>query len=181
MAIAAVRPAVPADVDEIVRIQHVTWRAAYAGIVPDAAIDQLTGDPARAAWAAAIAAGDNDPAGPAYHVLVATEGDWTVGFCAAAGYRGEGGALAEIGTLLVEPRWGRRGHGGRLLGHAAAALRPTGADRGHAWLPEADVASLRFYRAAGWEPDGAARVLDTGDGSLREVRVAGPLELALHD
>ena len=32
-------------------------------------------------------------------------------------------AIAEVSTLLVEPRWGRRGHGGRLLAAAAAALR----------------------------------------------------------
>ena len=42
MAIAAVRPATPDDVDEIVRIQALTWRAAYAGLVPDEAIAQRT-------------------------------------------------------------------------------------------------------------------------------------------
>lgn len=184
MAIAAVRAAVPADVDEIVRIQDVTWRAAYSEVVPEAALARLTGEQARQAWAAAVEAtesGGADAGGARYHVMVATEGDWTVGFAAAAYYRGEGGVLAEISTLLVEPRWGRRGHGGRLLAHVAAALRAGGAVRGHAWLPESDVASLRFYATAGWVPDGAARTLDTGDGALREVRVAGPLDLELDD
>jgi GNAT superfamily N-acetyltransferase len=173
MAIAAVRPAIPDDVDDIVRIQSLTWRAAYTDVVPAEAIDQLSGPEARQAWTAAVEAGES------YQVLVATEGEWTVGFCAAAVYSGEGGTLAEISTLLVEPRWGRRGHGGRLLAHAAATLRAAGADRGHAWVPETDVASLGFYAGAGWHPDGAARVLDTGAGTLREVRVAGPLSLQL--
>lgn len=179
MAIAAVRAAVPADVDEIVRIQDVTWRAAYAGAVPEEALAALTGPQARQAWIDAVGAGGTTTDAATYHVHVATEGDWTVGFCAAANYRGEGGALAEISTLLVEPRWGRRGHGGRLLAHTSAALRAAGADRGHAWLLASDAASLRFYGLAGWGPDGAARALDTGDEPLREIRVSGLLELHL--
>ncbi|GEL20350.1 GNAT family N-acetyltransferase [Pseudonocardia asaccharolytica] len=173
MAIAAVRPAVAQDVDEIVRIQAAVWRTAYAELVPAEALDQLAGPAARQAWAAAL------DAGPGYHVLVASEGAWTVGFCAAACYIGEGGVLAEVNTLLVEPRWGRRGHGGRLLAAAAGHLREDGAQRGHAWVPEADLVSRRFYARAGWEPDGAVRTLDTGDGPLREVRLAGTMELRL--
>src|SRR5687767_7717555 len=40
MARAAVRPAAPADVDEIVRIQAATWRIAYTALVPDSAISR---------------------------------------------------------------------------------------------------------------------------------------------
>ncbi|HXV94484.1 MAG TPA: GNAT family N-acetyltransferase [Pseudonocardia sp.] len=179
MAIAAVRPAAAGDVDEIVRIQEDTWRAAYAGLVPAAALDQLGGPAARESWAAAVAAGEGR------HVLVATEGRWTVGFCAAAHYAGEGAQtagiaeIAEIAVLLVEPRWGRRGHGGRLLAAAAAALRGHGAERGQAWIPAADAASRSFYLRAGWEHDGAARTLDTGEGTLREIRMSGSLALRL--
>ncbi len=88
-------------------------------------------------------------------------------------------AWGEIGTLLVEPRWGRRGHGGRLLAAAADALRGHGARYGLAWVPEKDDASRRFYARAGWELDGTVRALDTGDGMLREVRLTGSLDLRL--
>jgi len=191
MALAAVRPAVRTDVDEIVRIQAATWATAYAELVPAAALAQLDSDGARQAWAAAIAAGDG------HHVLVATEGAWTVGFCAAAAAgeastsgeppngRAQLGAdvgpqfWGEIGALLVEPRWGRRGHAGRLLAAAATALQAAGARYGLAWIPETDEASRRFYARAGWEPDGAVRGLDTGGGILREIRVTGSLDLSL--
>lgn len=190
MAIAAVRPAAAPDVDEIVRIQADTWAAAYAALVPGPAIAQLRSPAARQAWEDAVAAGDG------YHVLVASEGDWTVGFCAAARTQAPPGTpaadtatadrpavgpehWAEIGALLVEPRWGRRGHGGRLLATVAAELRAAGARYGLAWVPEADEASRRFYARAGWEPDGAVRVLDTGDGELREIRITGSLDLPL--
>jgi GNAT superfamily N-acetyltransferase len=186
MATAAVRPATPEDVDEIVRIQADTWSTAYAGLVPAGALAQLREPAARAAWAAAV------DAGAGHHVLVATEGTWTVGFCAAAPAVAPDGAVApsgptlgpeawaEISALLVEPRWGRRGHGGRLLAAAATHLRADGAHYGLAWVPEADAASRSFYKAAGWNADGTVRVLDTGEGELREVRVTGSLDLELH-
>ncbi|GAA4551217.1 GNAT family N-acetyltransferase [Pseudonocardia xishanensis] len=172
MALASVRPAVDTDVDEIVRIQAETWRLVYADLLPPAALDALTSEDARGTWQDAVAAGEP------YHVLVALEGEWTVGFCAAAHYAGQDGlAIAEISTLLVEPRWGRRGHGGRLLAAAGAALRRAGSREGRAWVPEADTASRRFYERAGWAADGAVRTLDTGEGTVREVRHTGTLDL----
>src|ERR671911_333098 len=162
MALATVRRAVDADVDALLRIQSDTWRAAYAELVPAEALAQLSTPAAREAWRAAGGA---------------VEGGWTVGFCAAAHYGGENGAaIAEVSTLLVEPRWGRRGHGGRLLAAAADALRGHGAEMGWAWVPEADAVSRAFYGHAGWEADGAVRGLDTGAGLLREVRLSGPLD-----
>ncbi|MCW0216568.1 MAG: GNAT family N-acetyltransferase [Pseudonocardia sp.] len=179
MAIAAVRPAADTDVDEIVRIQADTWRVAYAGIVPEEALAQLSGDEARAAWSDAVGAGDGSAA-DSYWVFVATEGEWTVGFCAAARYAGrEDRDIAEISALVVEPRWGRRGHGGRLLAAAAKALREAGSERGRAWVPETDTATRGFYARAGWVPDGAVRTLDTGAGTVREVRCSGSLDLVL--
>jgi L-amino acid N-acyltransferase YncA len=174
MALATVRRAVEADVDALVRIQSDTWRAAYAGLIPAEALAQLTTPAAREAWRSAVRVGEG------HHVLVATEGDWTVGFCAAVYYGGkDGAAIAEVSTLLVEPRWGRRGHGGRLLAAATDALRGHGARVGLAWVPEADAVSRAFYGHAGWEADGAVRGLDTGAGTLREIRLSGPLDLSL--
>jgi GNAT superfamily N-acetyltransferase len=176
MALATVRPAEPADVDEITRIQTATWAAAYADLVPAAAIEHLSGPEATEAWAAAVAAGA---------VHVAAEGGWTVGFVAAgpADVPADSPlgpeAWGEVGALLVEPRWGRRGHAGRLLAAAAGALRERGARYGLVWVPEKDDASRRFYARAGWEPDGTVRGLDTGEGVLREVRYTGSLDLAL--
>ncbi|WP_344411994.1 GNAT family N-acetyltransferase [Pseudonocardia ailaonensis] len=174
MALAAVRRATDDDVAEIVRIQADTWRLAYAGFVPEAALAELTSEAATQAWRDAVAAGEP------FHVFVAEEGSHVVGFCAAAHYAGQKDlSIAEISTLLVEPRWGRRGHGGRLLATAAAALREAGSAEGRAWVPEGDTASRRFYPRAGWKPDGAVRTLDTGDGTLREIRHTGTLDLRL--
>jgi L-amino acid N-acyltransferase YncA len=172
MATAAVRIAAVEDVDEIVRLQADTWRTAYAGLLPAAALEQVAGPQARAAWAAAVTAPDGS------RVLVATEGDWTVGFAAVSVVTGAP-EWGEIAVLVVEPRWGRRGHGGRLLAAAAGHLDGLGARYGMAWVAEADTATRRFYASAGWGPDGQARVLDTGEGELRELRITGSLDLKL--
>ncbi|BBG00763.1 N-acetyltransferase [Pseudonocardia saturnea] len=155
-------------------IQDRTWRTAYAGLLPEEAFASLTSDAARSHWTDAVHAGDG------FHLLVALEGDEIVGFAAAARYAGAGDlSIAEVSALLVEPRWGRRGHGGRLLATAATALRAAGEQTGRVWVPEADAASRGFYARAGWEPDGAVRTLDTGTGTIREIRMAGTLDLRL--
>jgi GNAT superfamily N-acetyltransferase len=182
MADADTRPAAPVDAAELARIQLRTWRAAYAEILPAEVLAGLDDATVADQWREAVEHGT---------VLVATEGEWLVGFTAtglapepeSADAKGnpppDAATVALIGTLLVEPRWARRGHGGRLLAAAGAAMRRQGATRGIAWIPEADTASLNFYRRAGWQPDGTVRTLDAGGRPLREVRLSGGLDLEL--
>lgn len=180
MALASVRLAVADDAAAVAHVQRTVWTSAYADLLPPGAVEGFDEAAVAAGWAAPIAAGA---------VWVATEGDALVGFCAAGaaspddladaagGVPDDAGSVAAVATLLVEPRWGRRGHGGRLLVEAAAVLRGAGATRGIAWVPERDTASRRFYERAGWEPDGTVRTLDAGGRPLREIRVAGDLDL----
>jgi GNAT superfamily N-acetyltransferase len=164
MADASVRPARAADAAELGRIQVETWRLGYADVLPSAVLTELSPELAAETWTAAL----TDPPSPRHRVLVAQEGEWTVGFVAVAP---EDDRSVELGPLLVEPRWGRRGHGSRLLAAAIDTVRPDGVTRAVAWLPEADEVSRTFFGSAGWAADGAARVLDTGAGQLREIRI----------
>jgi GNAT superfamily N-acetyltransferase len=168
----SVRPATVDDVPELARIQLDTWRLAYQTVPPE--IQQsLTVDEIAASWQAAI----TTPPTPSHRVLVATEGAHRVGFTAFgpdADRQPDDPApesTAAVSMLLVEPRWGRRGHGSRLLAAVADLARAGGADRLVAWVPAADSVSLRFYRSAGWEPDGLRRDLDTGAGTVTELRL----------
>lgn len=186
MAVAAVHSALTEDIPEIARIQRETWLTAYAELLPPTVLAGLDAADAEQAWHSALREG-------AARLFVATEGSWTVGFCSAgpapdgemADPNGilpaDAATTALIGTLLVEPRWGRRGHGGRLLGTAAAALRAQGSTRGIVWVPERDTASRAFFTKVGWSPDGTARTLDAGGQPLRELRMSGTLELVLKD
>ncbi|AXB48066.1 GNAT family N-acetyltransferase [Amycolatopsis albispora] len=184
MSQAKVRAATAADVAEIARIQRDTWRIAYAEFLGEQALAALADPETEQQWAAAVEH-------PGTAVLVATEGEFTVGFCVAGPAPADEAASAAgelpedadsvglIATVLVEPRWGRRGHGGRLLAHAATALRELGAARGITWVAQSDAASLSFYKRAGWHPDGTVRTLDTGEKTIRELRLTGPLDLQL--
>jgi GNAT superfamily N-acetyltransferase len=171
MADVSVRPARPSDAAELARIQVETWRAGYASILPASVLEALSVEQAIETWGGALAA----PPSPRHRVLIAQEAQWSVGFVTVAP---EDGGTVEIGPLLVEPRWGRRGHGSRLLAAAVDTVRPDGATRAIAWLPEADEVSRTFFGSAGWAADGTARVLDTGAGQLREVRIHVSLEPA---
>lgn len=177
MADVSVRAARPEDVPEIARIQVETWRVAYAASLPAAVLESITPETATPAWAAAV----GSPPSPRHHVLVAQEQRWLVGFVALAPADDleeedpEPQTTAQIGPLLVEPRWGRRGHGSRLLAAAVDHARADGMTRAITWIPDADVASRDFFASAGWQPDGYAHLLDTGAGDLREIRLHASL------
>lgn len=184
MSTADVRPAGQADVAEIARIQLQVWRMAYAEILGQRVVDGLDAADLVNRWSGAVEHPDTD-------VYVACEGSFTVGFCVAGPAPEEDVTSADgtlpqdadrtglVATVLVEPRWGRRGHGGRLLATAASALRERGAERGVTWVAQSDSASLSFFRGAGWNPDGTVRTLDTGERTVRELRLTGALDLRL--
>jgi GNAT superfamily N-acetyltransferase len=173
----SVRPATGQDAAEIGRLQNDTWQFGYRTVLPAEVLVSLDADRFAESWRAVI----ERPPTPAHHVLVALEGDQRVGF-AAFGPDADRQPddpdpehTAAIATLLVEPRWGRRGHGSRLLAAVADLARADGVRRLVAWVPVADTASLEFYRSAGWAPDGLQRSLDTGAGTVAELRLHAAL------
>jgi GNAT superfamily N-acetyltransferase len=173
MADVSVRPASPADADEIGRLQVRTWRAGYTKVLPEPVLQALDPKAVADTWRAAITA----PPSLSHHVLIAMEGEWQVGLTAfgpdsdAQPQDPDPEQTAAISLLLVEPRWGRRGHGSRLLAAVVDLARESGVSRLVAWVPAADTASLEFYRSAGWEADGLQRSLDTGVGAVTELRL----------
>ncbi|MCW2604829.1 MAG: acyltransferase [Pseudonocardiales bacterium] len=161
MAISGVRPARSADAAEIARLQLSTWRTAYTAVLPVSVLEGLDEASAAQSWIEAI----RNPPTAGHHVLLGVERDEAVGFVAFAVF----GATVDIGPLLVEPRWGRRGNGSRLLAAATDIAKAGGATKGVAWIPEQDTVSDAFFAGSGWAPDGRVRILDTGDGELREI------------
>ena len=172
MADVSVRPARSGDAAEIGRIQVATWQWGYREVLPADVLAGLTEDAATQAWHAAITA----PPSPHHHVLVALEGEHTVGFT-AFGPSDErepddpDEPTAAVAAVLVEPRWQRRGHGSRLLAALTDHVGVDGTARIVVWIPEADTVTREFLIGAGWAPDGLARALDTGSGELREIRL----------
>ncbi|MDQ6875890.1 MAG: GNAT family N-acetyltransferase [Actinomycetota bacterium] len=170
MADVGVRTARERDVAAIAEIQLVTWRTAYRDVLPPTMLEGLTVEAIAEHWGAAVAS----PPSARHRVLVANEGSVTVGFAAIGPAEEEGHdppSTGSVSALLVEPRWGRRGHGSRLLAAGADLMRADGCRLAVTWLLEPDQISARFFRSAGWAPDGAARALDMDGRFVRELRM----------
>ena len=169
MADVSVRPARPEDAERVARMQLSTWRTAYVDLLPAAALEAPE-DQAAALWLNAIEA----PPSARHRVLVAMERDDLVGVAASTPADDEGldpRTTAELTTLLVEPRWGRRGHGSRLVAASVDHWRDDGVTHAVTWAWERDPATRSFLTSAGWEPDGAVRGLDTGPRVQRQLRL----------
>lgn len=180
---AHVRLASVADAPELARIQRDTWRFAYSELLGESVLAELASSDDALVEPVRQAVIDPDTT-----VHLATEGRWAVGWCVAGpapvdetspdDNAEDAASTGLLGTLLVEPRWGRRGHGGRLLAAAVDALATGGITRCVAWVPEPDEASLSFFVAHDWQPDGTVRTLRAeanGRGVVRELRLAAEL------
>ncbi|HEX6488576.1 MAG TPA: GNAT family N-acetyltransferase [Candidatus Dormibacteraeota bacterium] len=142
------------------------WQQAYAGQLPDAYLDGLMGglDQRVARWQEWLVS--NRP-------LVAEAGaDGVIGFAFWGGSLDEGEAptTAQLWAIyLLAEYWGR-GVGRSLMEAAASSMREAGYQEANLWVLDSNVRARRFYEAAGWTADGAAKVEDHDGVELREVR-----------
>jgi GNAT superfamily N-acetyltransferase len=169
-----IRPITDADIDEVAAVHVRTWRAVYAGIVPDdylAALDPVVNAERRRA--------DPGPAGS--QTLVAVVAGRIAGFASFGPYRRKGAdpdpGMGELYALYVDPaHWG---HGaGRLLLEAARdGLAAAGFPDMRLWVLTENTGARRFYERMGLAPDGTAQNY-TPRGTtveLPELRYAGTL------
>ena len=163
------RPAVPRDARAIAEVHIAAWRAAYRGLLPDAVLDRLDVN----AWAAQRRARLADPPTGKF-VTVATIDERIIAFCSAGPSR-DGDApqpTAEVQALYVTPAWWRRGVGTLLLDRTIAAFRDLGYATATLWVLAGNDAARRFYRQAGWLPDGSVRDLRLDGAVVAEARYA---------
>lgn len=161
---AHVREATIDDAAGIARVRIETWRAAYAGLVPQAMLDRM--DVQRETerrtelWHEAHAH-------PHVHELVAVADGEVVGWAAIGPAREEvDGATGELYAIYaLSERWSR-GVGHALLMEAERRLRADGHARVYLWVLEGNERAQRFYEQHGWMPDGGVKV----DGELSERR-----------
>ncbi|MGH6932304.1 MAG: GNAT family N-acetyltransferase [Dongiaceae bacterium] len=132
------------DARGIASVHVETWRTAYAGMLPDRVIVQMSVDEKAAAWRRMI-----EQQNGAEAVLVAAHGERVIGFanCSHAGpdmadYDGE------IHMLYVTPDWQDRGIGRALLRGCFQALFDAGIDGAFLWVL-ADNPARFFYEAMG--------------------------------
>jgi GNAT superfamily N-acetyltransferase len=175
-----VRAASIEDAAAIGRVHVAGWRAAYAGLMPDAFLAGL--DPAlRAATWRERLGGPGD-----FAILVAEREAAVVGFTSAgtelkAPSGGEvagevvGQRVGQVFALYVEPAvWGS-GAGGALLAAAEQYLGRRGFRRAVLWVLPGNARARRFYGRAGWAPDGERREDEVDGLVLEQLRYAKDL------
>ena len=160
---ATVRPATPADADEIGRVHATTWRAAYTGVLPEAAFDVAE---RRRWWRQALSREQ-----PQRSAVFVAEADGEIaGFASVGAARDEPDSVGELYAIYVDPqRWGT-GAGRTLIERAEESLRASRFAEAVLWVLEGNERAERFYRAAGWALDGGRKVEEFQGAELTEVR-----------
>jgi ribosomal protein S18 acetylase RimI-like enzyme len=163
-----VRAARASDASGLARVQVASWRSAFAGLVPEAVIAELTSEEAvrqfAERWREAISAPPTSK--HRVHVAVEKPGEPEIlGFAAAGPATDEDlwpGTDGELYELHVLPSVAAEGHDQRLLHAVADTFAEDGFSTGYTWTLAGDEARVEFLEAAGWAPDGSRASLDMG-------------------
>jgi ribosomal protein S18 acetylase RimI-like enzyme len=141
-----VRAAGPADAPSIARVQHETWRTAYAGILPLDVITSHTDGRDATAWQRRIARQSSESL-----TWIAERAGRAVGFASCGPARDDVEGLdGEIYALYVLQSQQRRGVGRELVRHCARHFVRRGIFGFYLWVLKANRARL-FYETLGGE------------------------------
>lgn len=141
-----VRPAgrAPGDASGIARVYIDTWRATYAGIVPDHVLTRMQPSRQQRMWECALSSRDSGQ----FTLVAETSADGIVGFGGAGRRRGPPSYDGEVYTLYVDPDYQGRGIGRQLLTDLFQGLAARGAKSALIWVLAANP-SRYFYEAMG--------------------------------
>lgn len=166
------------DADRLGEINVVAWQRSYAGIVPAIYLASLDVASAQRRWRDNLT---RPRRGVSY--LVAEVDRVVSSYVILGNYRtqqdadpGEDTAgWGEVYAIYTHPDL--QGHGAGVTVHDAgvAALRDEGYRRAGLWVLAANDASLTWYAARGWRPDGAQSRLQLAGEQLDEVRLVRDL------
>ena len=163
-----IRPARTGDAPALALVHVRSWQGAYRGLLPQEFLDGL--DPAQRAgfWERVLAA-----AGARSGVVVADAGESLAGFAGFGPARDEDadpGQTGELWAIYLHPdAWGQ-GWGRQLMAAAVTGMADAGFSQAVLWVLDSNERARRFYQAAGWSPDGAAKGDTIGGAQVTEVR-----------
>ena len=160
-----IRPATPADAEQIAAVHVASWREAYRGVVPDEYLDGLDVAERAEQWRAELSSLERG-----HEVWVAQDEDGIVGFVDFGPSHDEDAdrTTVEIYKIYLVPHaWGR--------GVARDLMRKVFAEvsQGAAitlWAFDTNDRARHFYRRSGFTPDGVERLEEFGGEYIKELR-----------
>jgi ribosomal protein S18 acetylase RimI-like enzyme len=186
-----IRPAEAADAHAIAQVRAQTWRTAYAGVIPDQTLADLTAPEAvrrEAQWRAEHSMdGFLIAEAPAPDATAPDAAAEIVGFAAFGPERGEDDRpdqpqadppdldRAELYALYVLPRHWCSGVGRALVDRALALAAEAGYADISLWVLEGNERGRRFYEQAGFAGTGESAALSRlgGVSGIRYRRLVG--------
>lgn len=168
-----VRSAVRDDARAITRIRVATWRAAYAGLIPQDLLDGL--DEEREAEVRHRRWDEHHTEPRAADLIAEVDG-------VPAGWAVAGPSIdddlprnGQVYAIYALPEYWSRGVGHALMVTAEERLRRAGFRHAHLWVLDRNERAARFYERHGWREDGATmtderRIAGSDVGTLFERR-----------
>jgi ribosomal protein S18 acetylase RimI-like enzyme len=162
-----IRGVTPDDAVAIADIRVRGWQAAYRGQLDDALLDEMSADRDTERWRAHLSAPP-----PGWHGFIAQRHGTPVGFvtCGLSRDPGAGPGVGEVYAIYVRPEDIGTGVGRALLGRGMRALTEDGLQDLTLWVLVTNHPAQRFYRMAGFEPDGATKHDELDRFTVDEIR-----------
>lgn len=146
------RRAEPADALQVAEVHVRAWQEAYRGLLPDDYLDALRPEERAGTYRFGIDAAELPI------TVVAVEGDRVHGFARmGASLDDDRPGSSQLYAIYVHPDHWRSGIGRMLLSDARVRLVGGGFAVAHLWSMVGNERAAAFYRADGWEADGARR------------------------
>jgi GNAT superfamily N-acetyltransferase len=179
-----VRPARPGDARAIATVHVASWQQAFAGLLPDRFLADLSVDRRTDDWSSWI----DGP--PTHHVLVVEREAPDAGDGDAHAHAGDIVGLAHAGPsrdhdassgtgelytiYLLADTWGL-GLGTVLQDAILTRLSADGCDAVTLWVLGTNTRARRFYQRRGWRQDAGERTQEFGGSVVTDYRYVRPL------
>jgi GNAT superfamily N-acetyltransferase len=168
-----VRRAVAGDAHALAVIHVETWRAAYAGLMPEAVLAAQSIPDRERAWRERL----SRPPSPDPRTWVVEIDGRLLGFASTGPARDADATPAdtELYALYLDASaWGT-GLGRLLFAHAVEDVAARGYTAMTLWVLDGNARARRFYEAAGMRDDGGRKIEEEGGASLPHMRYRLPL------
>ena len=161
-----IRNATSIDAEAIARVHVRSWQQSYRDILPQEYLNNLSIERRTAAWIESFAT-------TLQQVVVAEINGQIVGFSGFGPCRDDsaGPTDFEIWALYLDSAFWSKGIGRQLWQASLNAIVDKGATRVTLWVLKDNQRAIRFYRAAGFQPENdSEKQIEIGGVRLSEVR-----------